>query len=70
MVVSSHVPSGFSIPVVTGLEERKPFKGIRKKIAVNMQTSKNLIPHFTLMEQASVEELFRLRMEAKNSIQM
>lgn len=55
---------GFSVPCL-GPEERKPLRGIRKKIAQNMQASKNVIPHFTLMDQARVENLFQLRAQAK-----
>lgn len=55
---------GFSIPV-EGEESRIPLKGVRKKIAEKMQLSKNVIPHFTLMEQARVEELCRLKDQSK-----
>ena len=55
---------GFSVPVI-GPEERKPLRGIRKKIAQNMQASKHVIPHFTLVEEACVEELVHLRNKSK-----
>lgn len=55
---------GFSVPVL-GAEEREPLKGIRKKIALNMQASKQVIPHFTVMEQAGFDKLFQLREQAK-----
>ena len=48
-----------------GLEERKPLQGVRKKIAEKMALSKQVIPHFTVMESASVEELIQLRKKAK-----
>jgi len=48
-----------------GMEERKPLKGVRKKIAEKMTLSKQIIPHFTVMESASVEELIQLRKKAK-----
>ena len=48
-----------------GLEEKKPLKGVRKKIAEKMTLSKQVIPHFTVMESASVEELIQLRKKAK-----
>ena len=57
--------SGFSVPS-EGPEFRVSLKGIRKKIADKMQLSKNVIPHFTLMDQASVEELYRLKNQSKN----
>lgn len=48
-------------------EERVAMRGIRKKIAENMQAAKHIIPHFTLMEEASVDELVRLRSQAKDT---
>ena len=59
------VLSGFSVPS-EGPESRIPLKGIRKKIADKMQLSKNVIPHFTLMDQAVVEELYQLKNQSKN----
>ena len=56
---------GFSVPS-EGPESRVSLKGIRKKIADKMQLSKNVIPHFTLMDQASVEELYRLKNQSKS----
>jgi len=46
-------------------EERVPLKGIRKKIAENMQMSKHIIPHFTLMDEADVTALVDLRESLK-----
>lgn len=46
-------------------EERVPLKGIRKKIAENMQMSKHVIPHFTLMDDANVTALVKMREELK-----
>ena len=43
------------------MEERIPIKGLRRKIAENMQLSKRIIPHFTLMDEAKVNALVRLR---------
>lgn len=42
-------------------EERVAIRGIRKKIAENMQMAKHIIPHFTLMDEAEVTELVHLR---------
>jgi len=47
------------------VEERVPLKGIRKKIAENMQMSKHIIPHFTLMDEANVTALVEMREELK-----
>ena len=46
-------------------EEAVPLKGIRKKIAQQMQTSKRTVPHFTIIEEVNVSNLIRLRAEAK-----
>jgi pyruvate dehydrogenase E2 component (dihydrolipoamide acetyltransferase) len=54
-------PQGFT----TGGEERVPLKGIRKKIAENMQMAKRIVPHFTLMDEADVTKLIALRSELK-----
>lgn len=43
------------------VEERVPLRGIRKKIAENLQMAKQIIPHFTLMDEAVVTELVHLR---------
>ena len=48
-------------------EERVPLRGVRKKIAENMQMAKHVIPHFTLMDEARVDDLVRLRGQAKAS---
>lgn len=42
-------------------EERVPLIGIRKKIAENMQRSKHVIPHFTIMDEAKVDAMVALR---------
>lgn len=47
-------------------EERVPMIGIRRKIAENMQKSKTIIPHFTLMDEANVTELVALRESLKD----
>lgn len=46
-------------------EERVPLRGIRKKIAENLQMAKQIIPHFTLMDEAIVTELVRTRESLK-----
>ncbi|MGE0633101.1 MAG: dihydrolipoamide acetyltransferase family protein [Pseudobdellovibrionaceae bacterium] len=61
--------SGIPRPAYNGpagaLEERVSMRGIRKKIAENMQMSKSVIPHFTLMDDANVTELVALRESLK-----
>lgn len=47
------------------LEDRVPIRGIRKKIAENMQMAKHVIPHFTLMEEVRVDQLINVRTAAK-----
>jgi pyruvate dehydrogenase E2 component (dihydrolipoamide acetyltransferase) len=47
------------------LEERVPLRGVRKKIAENMQMAKHVIPHFTLMEEVRVDQLVAMRSQAK-----
>lgn len=48
-------------------EERVAMRGIRKKIAENMQMSKSIIPHFTLMDECDVSELVALRESLKDT---
>ena len=47
-------------------ETREPLRGIRKKVAENLQMAKHVIPHFTLMEEAEVNELVTLRESLKD----
>jgi pyruvate dehydrogenase E2 component (dihydrolipoamide acetyltransferase) len=47
-------------------EERKPFRGIRKKIAENLQRSKQIIPHFTHADEADVTALVQWRGRMKS----
>lgn len=47
-------------------EERVPLVGIRKKIAENMQRSKTIIPHFTLMDEAKVDAMVSMRESLKD----
>lgn len=62
----SQAPAWSPQPVFsTGGEERIPLKGIRKKIAENLQMAKRVIPHFTLMDEANVSQLIDLRADIK-----
>lgn len=47
-------------------EERVDLIGIRKKIAQNLQLSKAIIPHFTLMDEADVTQLVTMRETLKD----
>jgi pyruvate dehydrogenase E2 component (dihydrolipoamide acetyltransferase) len=46
-------------------ETREPLRGVRKKVAENLQMAKHIIPHFTLMDEAEVTELVALRESLK-----
>lgn len=48
-------------------EERVPLRGIRRKIAEQMQMTKQVVPHFTLMDEANVTELVKMRAQAKSA---
>lgn len=48
-------------------EERIPLRGVRKKIAENLQMAKRVIPHFTLMDEAVVTDLVKLRAGLKET---
>lgn len=62
-----------SIPVPTYqgsldvVEERVALRGVRRKIAQQMQMAKQIIPHFTLMDEVNVTELVKIRTQAKIS---
>ncbi|MEY4617351.1 MAG: hypothetical protein RJB66_2311 [Pseudomonadota bacterium] len=71
-VVAPSKAPGMSIPRPSyqgpagALEERVALRGIRKKIAENMQMAKAIIPHFTLMDEANVSGLVQLRDSLKS----
>ena len=46
-------------------EERVALRGVRRKIAEQMQMTKHVVPHFTIMDEANVSELVKLRDQAK-----
>lgn len=50
-----------------GGEERVPMRGIRRKIAEQMQMTKQVVPHFTIMDEANVSELVKLRSQSKEA---
>jgi len=68
--VAGRAPVSISVPPGTRdrgqpLEERKPFVGVRRKIAERMQASKQTAAHFTFVEECDVGRLkeFRARMK-------
>lgn len=60
-------PSSPAQPIVApsresaALEVRKPFVGIRRKIAQKMQTAKNTAAHFTFVEECHSDDLIAMR---------
>ncbi|MCC6137053.1 MAG: 2-oxo acid dehydrogenase subunit E2 [Bdellovibrionaceae bacterium] len=65
---AKYTPPKFEpVPFVSqqGQEVREPLRGIRKKIAENMQMAKHIVPHFTLMDEANVSSLVAMREELK-----
>ncbi|PWU22355.1 MAG: pyruvate dehydrogenase [Bdellovibrio sp.] len=70
-VPPSMAPRPFQRPPValppSTQEERVPLRGIRKKIAENLQLAKQIIPHFTLADEAIVSELVQLRESLKET---
>ncbi len=69
---TSHAP-GMQIPKpgyqspAGAAEERVPLIGVRKKIAENLQKAKQIIPHFTLMDEADVTQLVGFRESMKQA---
>jgi pyruvate dehydrogenase E2 component (dihydrolipoamide acetyltransferase) len=65
------IPASFPKPAYTSqqgtLEERVPLVGVRKKIAENLQKAKQIIPHFTLMDEADVTDLVGFREAMKEA---
>jgi len=59
---------GPSIPKEDG-QERIPLKGIRKKIAEKMQLSHTVIPHFTLLESANMEQVENMKSSVKKILE-
>lgn len=55
----------FEMGVQGAGDERKPFRGIRRKIAENLVHSAQLIPHFTHADECDVTELVKWRTKAK-----
>jgi pyruvate dehydrogenase E2 component (dihydrolipoamide acetyltransferase) len=62
---SKPLPQMPSLTSAQGEEERVALRGIRRKIAEQMQMTKQVVPHFTLMDEVNVTELVRVRQQAK-----
>ena len=65
---SSRPSAGFSIPFSEG-QKRTALKGIRKKIALTMQASHQVIPPFTLLEEADMEQLEEMKNSAREMLE-
>lgn len=48
-------------------EERVPFRGIRRKIALQMKKAKSIVPHFTIVEEAFVSKLVALKRDVQQA---
>ncbi len=64
-MMTLQVPKPSVISPPGAMDERVPLRGIRKKIAENMQMAKHIIPHFTIVEEACVDQLVETRGQAK-----
>ena len=67
---SAPAPATVNFPVrnfTNQADERVPLRGVRKKIAENLQMAKRVIPHFTIMDEADVTQLVKLRTQAKKA---
>lgn len=60
-------PSRGAAGAMVGGEERVALRGVRRKIAEQMQMTKQVVPHFTIMDEANVTELVRLRTQSKEA---
>lgn len=63
---AASAPRAAAQPIVAGAddaarEERKPFVGLRRKIAQRMQHTKNTAAHFTFVEECDCDALIGLR---------
>jgi pyruvate dehydrogenase E2 component (dihydrolipoamide acetyltransferase) len=54
-------------PEAAALEDRRPFVGVRRKIAERMQMTKNTAAHFTFVEECDVGKLKELRARLKGA---
>lgn len=63
--VPARAPAAPMALTPTERESRKPFRGVRRKIAEAMVRSKYTAPHFTVVEELDVTDLVRVRQEGK-----
>ncbi len=61
------LPSRSAYAGAQAADERVPLRGIRRKIAEQMQMTKQVVPHFTIMDEANVSELVKLRAQSKDA---
>ena len=59
--------AGPAAPAASPLEERVPFAGMRRRIALKMATSKQTAAHFTFVEECDVTPLKGLRNRLKDA---
>jgi len=66
-VTGARAPTSIEAPSAeaSALEDRKPFVGVRRKIAERMQHTKNTAAHFTFVEECDVGKLQELRKRLK-----
>ena len=62
---ASGTPVGSARSSLVAVEERVPFRGLRKKISEKMRLSKDRAAHFTYVEEADATALVQLRNQAK-----
>lgn len=62
---AAETPQAAAVPAGARVEEREPFRGIRKAIANAMVKSVYTAPHVTLMDEVDVTKLVELRTKAK-----
>ena len=62
---SPSAPAFTPAAIAPGQETRRPFRGVRRKIADAMVRSYSTAVHFTVVEEVDVTELVKLRSQAK-----
>ena len=62
---SAPTPAQPSAEAGEHLEERVPFRGLRRRIAERLAEASRVIPHFTYVEECDATEIVELRAEAK-----
>lgn len=62
---SANIPKPAFRSTNEAAEERVALRGIRRKIAENMQLYKQIIPHFSLMDEVNITRLYKMRNDLK-----